>query len=136
MPDDVFCTSGCSSEFNSLGSPSPANESSAAPGVAVHKLFSNAAPGEDLLNRLFENSERQRRSVSWKAYPDYNPRLGPAGLGNFTLINNLYYLSSVEQAASAMEMSAMAARNVANMAYTRWYNRAPPDLRRVEHTEL
>ncbi|KAF0294466.1 Prenylcysteine oxidase [Amphibalanus amphitrite] len=38
--------------------------------------------------------------------------------------------------AQAMEMSALAARNVANMAYTRWYNRSPPDLRKIEHTEL
>ena len=135
LPSEVLCTAGCSQELNSLGCLTPVNETGPPPGLPVHKLFSNSPPSGDLLDRLFTGAQRRLR-LSWLAYPQYPSRMEPEALGNFTLVNNLYYLSSVERAASAMEMSALAARNVANMAYTRWYNRPPPDLRRGRHTEL
>ena len=47
----------------------------------------------------------------------------------FRLRNNLYYTNGIEWSASAMEMSAIAAKNVANMVYYDWrgdgvYNQA------------
>ena len=38
----------------------------------------------------------------------------------FRLRNNLYYTNGIEWSASAMEMSAIAAKNVANMVYYDW----------------
>ena len=38
----------------------------------------------------------------------------------FALDDNLYYLSAVEWAASAMEMSAISGKNVANMIASKW----------------
>ena len=47
----------------------------------------------------------------------------------FRLRSNLYYTNGIEWSASAMEMSAIAAKNVANMVYYDWrgdgvYNKA------------
>ena len=39
---------------------------------------------------------------------------------SFVLYDNLYYLSAVEWAASAMEMSAISAKNAANMISHKW----------------
>ena len=41
-------------------------------------------------------------------------------LASFVLSPQLYYLNAIELSASAMEMSAIAARNVANIAYADW----------------
>ena len=38
----------------------------------------------------------------------------------FRLRKNLYYTNGIEWSASAMEMSAIAAKNVANMVYYDW----------------
>ncbi|XP_037073886.1 prenylcysteine oxidase-like [Pollicipes pollicipes] len=129
LPEDILCSAGCA-EFNSIGRVRPVSGAQAP--HAVHKVFSNAPLSAPQLDALFAARRRERR-LSWLAYPSYG--VG-APLGNFTLRDNLYYLNSVEAAASAMEMSVVAARNVANMAYARWYNRPPPDMRRFEHTEL
>ena len=39
----------------------------------------------------------------------------------FILADGLYYISSIEVAASAMEMSVIGARNVALLAYNHWF---------------
>ena len=41
-------------------------------------------------------------------------------LGSFVLSPGLYYTSSIEWAASAMEMSAIGGRNAANLAFGHW----------------
>ena len=43
-------------------------------------------------------------------------------LPSFVLHDRLYYINAVEAAASAMEMSVVGARNVANLAYNQWYS--------------
>ena len=50
--------------------------------------------------------------VDWLAYPDYSLQ---DDLSSFLLAPGLYYTSRVEWAASAMEMSVLAASNVANL---------------------
>jgi len=50
--------------------------------------------------------------VDWLAYPDYKTY---PGLGSFKLHENLYYVNNIEWSASAMEMSALAAKNVVNL---------------------
>ena len=52
-------------------------------------------------------------SVPWLAYPEYTTN---DDLSTFELSPGLYYLNRMEWAASAMEMSVISAKNVANMA--------------------
>lgn len=55
--------------------------------------------------------------TEWQAYPRYSSsqRLPPVELHP-----NLYYLNGIEWAGSAMEMSSVAAKNIALLAYHRW----------------
>lgn len=55
--------------------------------------------------------------TEWQAYPCYSShqRLPPVELHP-----NLYYLNGIESVASAMEMSSVAAKNIALLAYHRW----------------
>ena len=52
-------------------------------------------------------------TVSWLAYPSYSLT---DDFSLFELMPGLYYQNRIEWAASAMEMSVIAARNVANLA--------------------
>lgn len=54
------------------------------------------------------------KEIIWKAYPKYstNIRFDEFKLGDF-----LYHVNAIEWAASAMEMSAIAGRNVAILAH-------------------
>ena len=52
----------------------------------------------------------------WSQYTDWSMNF----CHYFRLRNNLYYTNGIEWSASAMEMSAIAAKNVANMVYYDW----------------
>ena len=75
--------------------------------------------------------------IDWLAYPKYSPKERPK-LGSFVLSPQLYHVNAVEQSASAMEMSAIAAKNVANIAYADWTGKlANPGLsERSDRNEL
>ncbi|KAK4303006.1 hypothetical protein Pmani_024962 [Petrolisthes manimaculis] len=120
--------------FNSIGRQLPVDTQSCPPAdhaqPPVWKVFSPHKLTHEQLDALFPN----RVSVSeidWLAYPHYptnHSGLGPgagvgAGLGagaDFELVPGLYHVSAVEWAASAMEMSAIGAKNVALLAYKYW----------------
>lgn len=55
--------------------------------------------------------------TEWQAYPRYG---SSQGLPPVELHPNLYYLNGIEWAGSAMEMSSVAAKNIALLAYHRW----------------
>lgn len=55
--------------------------------------------------------------TEWQAYPHY---ASSQGLPPVELHPNLYYLNGIEWAGSAMEMSSVAAKNIALLAYHRW----------------
>ena len=58
-------------------------------------------------------SEKLETKVcDWLAYPDYSTN---QTLSNFVLTNDLYHINAIEWSASAMEMSVIGAKNVANM---------------------
>ena len=59
-------------------------------------------------------------AVDWLAYPHYEYG-NMAWTQTFKLAHNLYYTSAVEGIGSAMEMSALAAKNVANYAFNDWF---------------
>lgn len=55
--------------------------------------------------------------TEWQAYPHYG---SSQVLPPVELHPNLYYLNGIELAGSAMEMSSVAAKNIALLAYHRW----------------
>lgn len=75
----------------------------------VWKVFSQRPLTDAELDELFV-----KRSpctvVDWLAYPEYD-KLGVSS--SFMLHSKMYYINAIEWAASAMEMSAIAAKNVA-----------------------
>ncbi|ESO83268.1 hypothetical protein LOTGIDRAFT_236715 [Lottia gigantea] len=84
----------------------------------VSKIFLNKVPTEDQVHYLFK-SRKDLRLVNWLAYPEYAPKMD---LPPFVLYDQLYYVNAIESAASAMEMSVIGGRNVANLAYNHWNN--------------
>ena len=77
----------------------------------VYKIFSRSDLTKSEIVKYF-SSEISVIPVDWLAYPDYKTY---PGLGSFQLEDGLYYLNNIEWAASAMEMSALSARNIVNI---------------------
>ncbi|KAM8834775.1 prenylcysteine oxidase 1-like [Synchiropus picturatus] len=107
--------------FNSVSSVCPVNISvgfrrKQPQEAGVYKVFSPKPLDKSQLKILFR-SYYSVQVTEWQAYPSYrsSQRLPPVELHP-----NLYYLNGVEWAASAMEMSAVAAKNIALLAYHRW----------------
>lgn len=85
---------------------------------SVWKIFSSRILTEKELDNLFV--ERLDTTVrDWLAYPEYITKKDPH-LGRFVLAPGLFYTSDIEWAASAMEMSSIAAKNVVNLALEYW----------------
>eukprot|EP00879_Flechtneria_rotunda_P022346 GHRR01023577.1.p1 GENE.GHRR01023577.1~~GHRR01023577.1.p1 ORF type:complete len:446 (+),score=200.88 GHRR01023577.1:606-1943(+) len=77
--------------------------------LPLWKIFSEAPLSGDLLEQLFINSTVVV-SKGWKAYPRFDP---PEKFAPFLLGPALCYNNALENAASAMEVAAVAARNCA-----------------------
>ncbi|KAK6474792.1 prenylcysteine oxidase-like isoform X1 [Huso huso] len=107
--------------FDSVGNVSPVN---------ISKGFKKKQPQEAAIWKVFSPQPLERKDLKtlfksyysvqvtdWQAYPQYGStkRLPP-----IVLHDNMYYLNSMEWAASAMEMSSVAAKNIALLAYHRW----------------
>uniref|UniRef100_H3AC38 Prenylcysteine oxidase 1 like n=2 Tax=Latimeria chalumnae TaxID=7897 RepID=H3AC38_LATCH len=108
--------------FSSIGNICPVNISSAfrrkqPQEAAIWKVFSHQPLSKQELKTLFR-SYYSVQDTDWLAYPHYN---SDKKIPPIILHNNLYYLNGIEWAASAMEMSAVGAKNVALLAYNRWY---------------
>jgi len=84
----------------------------------VYKIFSRDPLSREDFGKFFSHVE-SHITVDWLAYPDYETFPG-LELGDFQIHDNLYYLSNVEWAASAMEMSAIAGKNIANVIKSRF----------------
>ncbi|XP_017566706.1 prenylcysteine oxidase [Pygocentrus nattereri] len=105
----------------------PASESK------VWKVFSQEPLSEEQLGEIFVSREGvwEKR---WLAYPSYSPpqrRMPP-----FTLHDRLFYLNTIEWAASCMEMSAISARNMALLAHHRWHDQTDKIDQEDLHTRL
>lgn len=94
--------------------------------ASVYKLFSEKKLEELELYKLFEFSFTVLKRKEWKgAYPKFNPpeqfadiRLTPKGggkSGKDTMGSSVFYLNALEAAASAMEISAISAKNIAQL---------------------
>ncbi|KAG9335731.1 hypothetical protein JZ751_004267 [Albula glossodonta] len=99
----------------------------------IWKVFSPQPLTEDQLSKIFLSwdaiSEKR-----WLAYPSYNQPLRRTP--PFILHERLYYLGAVEWAASAMEMSAISARNLALLAHHRWHEQEDRIDQEDLHTRL
>ncbi|CAL1283519.1 unnamed protein product [Larinioides sclopetarius] len=113
VPDDIL-TFKNNLLFNSIGKLDPVGQD----GQNVYKIFSNELLSEKNIDTLFEDIDMYR-DQEWFAYPHYDP---PENLPPFYLYPNLFYINAIERAASAMEMSAVASKNVALLAIHMWYN--------------
>lgn len=80
----------------------------------VFKVFSNTPLSDSEISQLFVSTDGVA-SKDWLAYPQYSP---PEECPPFVLDTEggLLYINGIEKAASAMEMSAIGAKNVALLA--------------------
>ena len=100
--------------YNSIGRQLPLDiENCDKKGPSVYKLFSPSPLTQEQLS-LFFSEVKEKESVDWLAYPHYPEK--ESGPALFELESGLYHLNAVEWASSAMEMSAVGARNVALLA--------------------
>ncbi|XP_067144736.1 prenylcysteine oxidase 1-like isoform X2 [Centruroides vittatus] len=102
--------------FNSLGKVYPVDYKKDETVPEVWKIFSQKPLTDDFMSEMFE-SITEVKVVDWLAYPQYTP---PDALQPFVLHPGLYYVNAIEWAASAMEMSIIAARNAALLSYYYW----------------
>jgi len=113
---DAVLTTNETALFNSLSKIYPV-DSEQQPHDPVWKIFSQKPLTNEELDSMFLK-RIETHVTDWLAYPHYTP---PDTLGSFILHPGLYYTSSIEWAASAMEMSAIAGRNAAILAYNHWF---------------
>ncbi|XP_064353969.1 prenylcysteine oxidase 1 isoform X2 [Dromaius novaehollandiae] len=126
--------------INSLGVVSPAENTPSEEKLplrsAVWKVFSREPLTKEQLNLLFSSYDSVKVK-KWLAYPHYSP---PEKCPPVILHDRIYYLNGIEWAASAMEMSAIAAKNAALLAYHQWYGNTDKidqeDLHEKLKTEL
>ncbi|CAL8303944.1 prenylcysteine oxidase-like [Gadus morhua] len=127
--------------FNSAASVCPVNISAGfrrkqPQEAGVYKVFSPRPLSKAQLKTLFR-SYYSVQLTEWLAYPEYS---SGQGLPPVELHPNLYYLNGIEWAGSAMEMSSVAAKNIALLAYHRWNRQADmvdqKDLMHKIKTEL
>lgn len=99
--------------------PVPESDASKDSGLRVWKIFSPEVLIDEQLHQLFESYDTVKVKT-WLAYPRYNP---PEKIPPIKLHRAIYYLNGIEWAASAMEMSAISAKNVALLSYHQWYGK-------------
>lgn len=78
--------------------------------ASLLQVFSSTPLAKDLLKEMFDNPV-VLESKSWLAYPVFN---SPEEFAPYVLDSGFFYNNTVENSASAMEMSAIAAKNVVN----------------------
>ncbi|XP_026862305.2 prenylcysteine oxidase 1 isoform X2 [Electrophorus electricus] len=135
---DILTTDSKALAINSLSSLDPAHmppnyRQQPASQTKVWKVFSHGPLSELQLQELFLSRE-QVRERRWLAYPNY--RTPQRRIPPFILHDRLFYLSAIDWAASAMEMSAIAARNTALLAHHRWYSQTDKVDQEDLHTRL
>lgn len=136
----IFTTDNPKLFINSVGVESPVEDAGAGGKLplqsAIWKVFSNEVLTKEQLNLLFSSYDSVKVKP-WLAYPQYSP---PEKCPPIVLHEHLYYLNGLERAASAMEMSAIAARNAALLAFHRWHGHSASidqeDLHEKLKTEL
>ncbi|GAB4820077.1 hypothetical protein N2152v2_007123 [Parachlorella kessleri] len=123
---DILVTQTAQTPFSCIGHLGPGSSANS----SVFKLFSSEPLEEDELGQIFEPGFRVLVTKSWRAYPRqdnvpqglkgtqatyfmFDP---PEDFSPFRLAEGLYYNNALENAASAMEIAAIAGRNTALLA--------------------
>ncbi|KAG5272565.1 hypothetical protein AALO_G00166910 [Alosa alosa] len=135
---DILTTEHQRLDINSLSSLDPV---SIPPGYkrppasqpSVWKVFSPRPLTPEQLGAMFVSWD-EVSETRWLAYPAYSPP--HRGTPPFELHERLYYLNAIEWAASAMEMSAISARNLALLAHHRWHGQTAKVDQEDLHTRL
>ncbi|KAG8128729.1 hypothetical protein E2320_015574 [Naja naja] len=96
--------------------------------AAVWRVHSQHPLEKQELKMLFR-SYYSVQVTEWQVCPDYG---SVKNLPPIILHDSLFYLNTMEWAASSMEMSAVAARNVALLAYNRWNH----DVEKIDQKDL
>ncbi|KZV47595.1 hypothetical protein F511_12864 [Dorcoceras hygrometricum] len=87
----------------------------------TYKVFSRQELADDLLDQIFSVREETMK-INWGAYPHYH---APEKFAPFILDDShLYYVNAFENAASAMETSAVSAENIARLILSRLIGQA------------
>lgn len=115
IPEVIGTTETPKNYFNSVGMQEPVeNRSNTDPKeLPIRKVFSRSDLSTSQLNELFSNVD-EVKAVSWLAYPHYTP---PEKFWSFVLDDGVFYVNAIEHSASAMEMSAVSAKNAALLAH-------------------
>ncbi|GMH43283.1 hypothetical protein BSKO_11205 [Bryopsis sp. KO-2023] len=103
----VFVTEHAKTPFSSV-----AFKEQFSDGTQLFKIFSSEAPSKSVLSDMFEKPEivSQRE---WLAYPVFDP---PETFSPFVFTPGIFYNNAIENSASALEMSAIAGKNSANLS--------------------
>ncbi|XP_004620656.1 prenylcysteine oxidase-like isoform X1 [Sorex araneus] len=96
--------------------------------AAVWRVQSPKPLSRSQLKTLFR-SYYSVQTAEWQAHPRYGS--SPA-LPRFQLHDQLFYLNALEWAASSVEVMAVAAKNVALLAFNHWYQ----DLDKIDQKDL
>lgn len=110
LPGLIVTTAKADTPFSSIGHVTSADDAS-----PVYKIFSKLPLSDETLQQLFQEPVVLQQ-LDWQAYPQFKP---PEIFPDFQLAGSdhaLYYTSTIESAASAMEMSCLAGQNVAALA--------------------
>lgn len=115
IPEVIGTTETPKNYFNSVGLQEPVNNRSNTDPkeLPIRKVFSRSELTPSQLNELFANKD-EVKVVSWLAYPHFTP---PEKFWSFVLDDGVFYVNAIEHSASAMEMSAVSAKNAALLAY-------------------
>ncbi|KAM9312562.1 prenylcysteine oxidase 1-like [Gastrophryne carolinensis] len=88
--------------------------------AGVWRVLSSRPLDRKELKTLFK-SYYSVQVIEWQAFPNYSTVGSFKSLPPIVLHDGLYYLSGAEWVASTVEMVAMAAKNVALLAFNRWF---------------
>ena len=115
IPEVIGTTETPENYFNSLGLQEPVENRSNTDlsDLPIRKVFSRSDLTPSQLNELYSNVD-QMKVVSWLAYPHFTP---PEKFWSFVLDDGVFYINAIEHSASAMEMSAVSAKNAALLAH-------------------
>lgn len=80
--------------------------------IQIWKVFVPEPMTEEQKEAMFSEIQ-DRATFDWLAYPEYKP---PEEFPPFILDDGVFYINAIEKAASAMEMSAIGAKNAALLA--------------------
>ncbi|KAG5308441.1 PCYXL protein, partial [Acromyrmex insinuator] len=118
--DEILSCNPNKTTISSVGKVNPVDDSFRKD-PQIWKVFSRKPLETSLVHDMFSKII-EKKEIAWKAYPRYSTKMN---FDNFKLHDALYYVNAFEWAGSAMEMSAIAGRNVAILAYNDFLQKFP-----------